>query len=118
MTNLAGHTDNTFSPLIVLLILLVLGGLLALRWTVGIRRIARGREPREQQLSRLAAQLDGRERVSIRTVEFGVAETDLRWVAHSRGYALIKHPFARFYEFVRAPQQVPPWSQGPWQGRP
>jgi hypothetical protein len=118
MMDLAARTDNSFSPLIVLMILLVLGGLLAASSTVRIIRIARGRQPREQQLSRLAAQLDGRDRVSIRTVEFGLTEADLRWVAHSRGYSLIKHPFARFYEFVRAPQQMPPGRPGPWQGRP
>ncbi|MET8850070.1 hypothetical protein [Amycolatopsis sp. NPDC004625] len=103
MRDLAVHTDNTLAPLLVLAMLLVLGGLLAARWAVSIMRVARGREPREKQLSRLAARLDGRERVSIRTVEFGVAEADLRWVAQSRGYGLVKHPFAKFYEFVRVP---------------
>jgi hypothetical protein len=103
MTDLAVHTGNALSPLLVVLMLLVLGGLLVARWKVSTTRIARGREPREQQLSRLAARLDGRERVSIRTVEFGVTEADIRWVAHSRGYDLMKHSFGSYYEFVRVP---------------
>ncbi|MEV6440981.1 hypothetical protein [Amycolatopsis sp. NPDC051716] len=118
MTDLAA--GNSFSPLIVLLMLLVLGGLLVASVTVRIIRIARGRESREQQLARLAAQLDGRDRVRIRMVEFGLSEAELRWVAHGRGYGLIEHTFSRYYEFVRVPHQVPPGSPGPgsWQGRP
>ncbi|WIX86445.1 hypothetical protein [Amycolatopsis sp. DG1A-15b] len=118
MTDLAARSDNAFLPLIVLMFLVVLGGLLAVSTTVRIIRIARGREPRERQLTRLAAQLDGRDRVCIRTVELGLAEAELRWFAHSRGYGLIEHPFSRYYEFVRIPHQVPPGYPGPWQGRP
>ncbi|GHG38726.1 MULTISPECIES: hypothetical protein [Amycolatopsis] len=118
MTDLAAGTDNTFAPLMILLLLVVLGGLLAASATMSIIRIARGRQPREQQLYRLAAELDGRDRVRIRMVELGLAEADLRWVAHSRGYGMTEHTFGRYYEFFRAPQQAPPASPGPWQGRP
>ncbi|MEU4249783.1 hypothetical protein AB0F15_20475 [Amycolatopsis sp. NPDC026612] len=118
MTDLAARAGNSFSPLIVLPMLFVLGGLFAASMTVRIIRIARGRERRELQLARLAAQLDGRDRVCIRTVEFGLSEADLRWVAHGRGYGVTEHAFSRFYEFVRVPPQAPPGSPGPWQGRP
>jgi len=99
------EVSNAVGPWIFLLVVLVLGGAFALVVTVTIVRLMRRGEPREQQLHRLAARLDGRSRVTIRIVEFGVAEADLRWVAQSRGYAMIDHQFGRYYEFVRTPHQ-------------
>jgi hypothetical protein len=97
----------------------VLGGLFAAYLAVSISRIRRRGEPREQQMARLAAQLDGRDRVSIRSVELGLSKTDLDWVARGRGYALAqKNQFSDFYVFVRLPHQFPPGFPGPWQGRP
>jgi hypothetical protein len=82
-------------------------------------RLRRRGEPREQQMARLAAQLDGRDRVAIRSVELSLSKADLDWVSRGRGYVLAeKNLFSDFYEFVRLPQQWPPGHPGPWQGRP
>ncbi|WP_233223244.1 hypothetical protein [Amycolatopsis sp. CA-128772] len=118
MTDLAAHTDNTFSPLILLMFLLVLGGLFAAFLALTISRIVRGSQPREQQMARLAGQLNGRDRVCIRTVELRLADADLRWVAHSRGYEVTTHAFGSYHEFIRAPYRGQPVNPGPWQGRP
>lgn len=84
-------------------------GLFAAYLAVLIIRLTRRREPREQQMARLSAQLDGRDRVSIRSVELSLSKVDLDWVAQRRGYALAqKNQFSDFYMFVRLP----------WQGRP
>lgn len=93
--------SNAVGPWIFLLVVLVSGSAFALVATVTIVRLMRRGEPREQQLNRLAARLDGRSRVTIRRMEFAVAEADLRWVAQSRGYSMIDHQFGRYYEFTR-----------------
>lgn len=92
--------SNAVGPWIFLLTVWVFGSAFALVVTVTIVRLMRRGEPREQQLNRLAARLDGRSRVTIRRVEFGVAEADLRWMAQSRGYSMIDRRFGRYYEFV------------------
>jgi hypothetical protein len=102
-----------------LLGLFLLCGLFAAYLAVSITRLTRRREPREQQMARLSAQLDGRDRVSIRSVELSLSNADLDWVARGRGYALAqKNQFSDFYVFVRLPHQLPPRFPGPWQGRP
>jgi hypothetical protein len=112
MTVLAARADNTVAPLVALLIFIVLGGLMAASLTVTIVRISRASQPREQQMARLAARLDGRNKVTIRMVEFSIGKADLVWVAQSRGYGMIEHQFGRYYEFFYAPQWLPPgaWS--------
>jgi hypothetical protein len=101
----AAGVSNPAAPWLFLLMVLVLGSGGALAITMIIIRLARRGEPREKQLSRLAGRLDGRHRVTIRTVEFGVPQADLHWVAQSRGYSMIEHQFGRYYEFVRMPYQ-------------
>ncbi|HET6703779.1 hypothetical protein [Amycolatopsis sp.] len=109
---LAAQSDDTVKLLFLLLFTVVLGGLLAAHVTVLIIRMNRASQPREQQMARLAAQLDGRNKVTIRMVEFGIGKPDLLWVARSRGYALIEHQFGKYYEFVYAPHQA--GRAGPW----
>ena len=110
----ASHTDYSVPPLLGLCFLVVLGGMYAAGMAIVIVRIMRGREPREQQMARLAAQLDGRSKVTVRMVELRLPQADLFWVAHSRGYGVIEHQFGKYYEFVYAPHRIPP----AWQGRP
>ena len=103
MIALSREASNSAGPWIALLTILVCGAAFAGVLTIVIIRLSRRGQPREQQLNRLAAQLDGRSRVSIRTVEFGVAKADLLWVARSRGYSMVEHRFGRYYEFVYTP---------------
>jgi hypothetical protein len=105
----AGAAD---SPLAFALGFVVIGSLVAGGLTMTIIRIVRSVKPREKQMARLAAQLDGRNQVCIRMMEIGLDKADIQWVAHSRGYGMIEHRFGKYYEFVRLPQQAP------WQGRP
>jgi membrane protein implicated in regulation of membrane protease activity len=111
VTAAAAGVSNSVGPWVVLLTILVFGSGFALVVTLMIVRLMRRGQPREQQLNRLAARLDGRSRVTIRTVEFSVTQADLIWVARSRGYSMVEHQFGRYYEFVYAPHPVPP---GPW----
>ena len=102
-----------------LLGMFLLVGLSAVAVSMTIIRFRRRGEPREQQMARLAAQLDGRDRVSIRSVELSLSKADLDWVSRGRGYALAeKNQFSDFYLFVRLPHRLPPGHQAPWQGRP
>jgi len=104
--------SNSIVPWVALLAILFCGGGFALVVTLIIVRLTRRGQPREQQLNRLAARLDGRNGVIIRTVEFSVSQADLFQVAQSRGYFMVEHQFGKYYEFVRLPQRTP------WQGRP
>ena len=102
--------SNSLGPWAALLTVLLCGSGFALVVALTIVRLTRRREPREQQLARLAARLDGRNKVTIRTVEFGVPKADLLWVARSRGYSMIEHQFGRYYEFVYTPHQPGRWA--------
>ncbi|MGW4061002.1 hypothetical protein ACWEGE_22155 [Amycolatopsis sp. NPDC004747] len=108
---LAARSDAT-DLWLWLILMVVLGGLLIAHVTVLVIRMSRASQPREQQMARLAAQLDGRGKVAVRTVEFRLGKPDLLWVARSRGYALIEHRFGRYYEFVHAPHQA--GREAPW----
>lgn len=77
-------------------------------------RMRRGRRPRDEQMRRLAARLDGRGVVAIRMVEIGLDATDLALVAHSRGYLVVPHTVMKYYEFVYAPHRIPVYGR-PWQ---
>ncbi len=103
MTAWTPAADASSFPLAYVLGFTVLGGLAAGALAMTIIRIARSRKPRDEQMMLLAAQLDGRYQVCVRMMEIGLTREDLRRVAHSRGYALIEHRFAKYYEFVRYP---------------
>jgi hypothetical protein len=85
----------------------VVGGLLASGITVSVVRFVRSRRPRQEQMARLAAQLNGRWQVCVRMEETGLDRADLLRVAYSRGYGMIEHRFGKYYEFVYAPHRVP-----------
>lgn len=85
---------------LVLMGVVVVGGL-----TLTIVRTMRSMKPREQQMARLAAELDGRNQVCIRKMELGLGREDLLRVAYSRGYSLIDHGALKYYEFVYTPHQ-------------
>ncbi|KDN23916.1 hypothetical protein [Amycolatopsis rifamycinica] len=113
MTVLATRSESVGPLLLLLLCTVVVGGLVAAHVTLLAIRMNRASQPREQQMARLAAQLDGRGSVKIRMIEFGIGRPDLLMVARSRGYALIEHQFGKYYEFVYAPHRagtVAPWS--------
>jgi hypothetical protein len=78
----------------------ILGGL-----TLTVVRTVRSMKPREKQMAKLAAELDGRNQVYIRMIENGLTVDDLALVARSRGYSLIVHRHLRCYEFVYTPHQ-------------
>ncbi|WP_372671680.1 hypothetical protein [Amycolatopsis kentuckyensis] len=80
-----------------------LSGLVLLGMTLTAVRIVRSRQPREKQLARVAAELDGRPAVYFRTMEIGLSIEDLAWVAGSRGYSLIVNRPGRHYKFVYTP---------------
>ncbi|MGV9361602.1 hypothetical protein [Amycolatopsis sp. NPDC003731] len=110
---LAARSGSATGLLLWLMLTVVLVGLMAASLTLMIIRMNRASEPRERQMARLAAQLDGRNKVTIRRIEFSIGRPDLLWVAQSRGYSLIEHQFGSYYEFVYAPHQpgrVAPWS--------
>ncbi len=96
----AGSADSVRVPFLVLSGLVVAAGL-----TVTIVRILRSTKPRDKQMARLAAQLDGRNQVYIRKMELGLSREDLLRVAYSRGYSLIDHRVMKYYEFVYTPHQ-------------
>ncbi len=85
---------------LVLMGVVVIAGL-----TLTIVRALRSTKPREEQMARLAAQLDGRNQVYIRKMEIGLSREDLLRVLHSRGYSLIDHRVGKYYEFVFTPHQ-------------
>jgi hypothetical protein len=89
----------------------VFGGLFAAGLTVAVIRFLRTRKPREEQMARLAARLNGDRQVCVRMEEIGLDHADLLRVAYSRGYGLIVHRFGKYYEFVYAPHRVPPGSR-------
>ena len=107
MTALAAGVSNSVAPWLALLTILIFGSGFALVVTLTIIRLNRRGQPREQQLARLATRLDGRNKVTIRMVEFSVSQADLLWVARSRGYSMIEHRFgsASYYEFVYTPHR-------------
>ncbi|QKV77483.1 hypothetical protein [Amycolatopsis sp. Hca4] len=81
------------------------GGLVTAGMTVTIVRALRATKSREKQMTRLAAQLDGRNQVCIRKMELGLSVEDMLRVAYSRGYSLIDHRVWKYYEFVYTPYQ-------------
>jgi hypothetical protein len=97
--------SNSVPPWFALLAILLCGSGFALVVTLIIVRLTRRGQPREQQLARLAARLDGRNKVTIRTVEFGVSQADLLWVARSRGYSMAYHRLGGYYEFIYTPHR-------------
>ncbi|RSM43411.1 hypothetical protein DMA12_19370 [Amycolatopsis balhimycina DSM 5908] len=102
--------SNSVGPWVALLTIVLCGSAFALVVTLIIVRLSRRGQPREQQLARLATRLDGRNKVTIRAVEFSVSQADLLWVARSRGYSMIHHQFGRYYEFVYTPHQPGRWA--------
>ncbi|HEY3559784.1 MAG TPA: hypothetical protein VGL05_20080 [Kribbella sp.] len=102
MTALAA--DMSDSPLAGVMAYVVIGGLLVAGLTMVIIRVVRSRKPREQQLARLAAQLDGRSRVYVRMIECGLDHRDLHSVAASRGYRMFVNEAGKYYEFIHAHQ--------------
>ena len=105
MIALAAAGSHSAGPWVTLLAIVVIGSGIAAAFTMIIIRLMRRGEPREKRLSRLAARLDGRSRVAIRMVEFGVPKADLIWVAQSRGYVMSENRFGKYYEFFRMPHQ-------------
>ncbi|MEU5259950.1 hypothetical protein [Amycolatopsis sp. NPDC021455] len=97
--------SNSAGPWFALLVILLTGSGFALVVTLMIVRLNRRGQPREQQLARLAARLDGRNKVTIRAVEFSVPQADLLWVARSRGYSMAYHRFGSYYEFFYTPHR-------------
>jgi hypothetical protein len=83
--------------------LALMGGVAVGGMTLTIVRAARSTKPREKQMTRLAAQLDGRNQVCVRKMEIGLSQEDLLRVAYSRGYSLIDHRVWKYYEFVYTP---------------
>lgn len=81
---------------------------------LAIIRMRRGRRPRDEQMRRLAAMLDGRGSVAVRMAEIGLDANDLALVAHSRGYLVVPHTVMKYYEFVYAPHRIPVYGR-PWQ---
>ncbi|SFW57687.1 hypothetical protein [Amycolatopsis australiensis] len=100
--------SDSVAPWLVLVVFLAGGSAFAFVISLVLIRLKRHGEPREMQLRRLAARLDGRPRVTIRTVEFSVAQADLFRVAQSRGYSMTENRFGRYYTFFRTPHQ--PWT--------
>jgi hypothetical protein len=98
------------SPVVGVIGFVLIGGAIVAGATLNIVRALRARKPREKQMMRLAAQLDGRNQVFIRTIEIGLSREDLLRVAYSRGYSLIDHRFGRYYEFVYTPHQPGRWA--------
>jgi hypothetical protein len=98
----SGSSSSSFVDVmgLVLMGVVVVGGL-----TLTIIRTMRSMKPREQQMARLAAELDGRSQVCVRKMELGLGREDLLRVAYSRGYSLIEHRAFKYYEFVYTPQQ-------------
>ncbi|MBE1500123.1 hypothetical protein H4696_007223 [Amycolatopsis lexingtonensis] len=104
----AGSGDDPARVMfLVLMGLVIVGGL-----TLTVVRTMRSRKPRETQIARLVAELDGRSRVYLRMMEVGLDHRDLLQVAQSRGYSLIVHQVGKYYEFVYTPQQ--PGRSVPW----
>jgi hypothetical protein len=102
--------DPSASPVVGVIGFVLIGGAIVAGATLNIVRALRARKPREKQMMRLAAQLDGRNQVFIRTIEIGLSREDLLRVAYSRGYSLIDHRFGRYYEFVYTPHQPGRWA--------
>lgn len=73
----------------------VMGVVIISGLTLTIVRALRSTKPREKQMARLAAELDGRRQVYIRKMEIGLSQEDLLRVAASRGYSLIDHRFGK-----------------------
>lgn len=73
--------------------------------TLTIVRAMRSTKSSEEQMARLAAELDGRSQVWIRKMEIGLSREELVRVAYSRGYSLIDHQVMKCYEFVYTPHQ-------------
>lgn len=80
-----------------------LGALVLLGATFTAVRIVRANQPREKQLARVAAKLDGRPTVYFRRIEIGLSIEDLAWLAGSRGYS-VAIGSAKHYKFVYTPQ--------------
>ncbi|WP_206789362.1 hypothetical protein [Amycolatopsis sp. MtRt-6] len=85
--------------------LVLMGVVIVAGLTVTIVRALRSTKSSEEQMARLAAQLDGRSQVCIRKMEIGLSREDLLRVAYSRGYSLIDHQVMKYYEFVYTPHQ-------------
>lgn len=85
--------------------LVLMGVVVAAGLTLTIVRTLRSTKPPEEQMARLAAQLDGRNKVYIRKMEIRLSREDLLRVAYSRGYSLIDHRVGKYYEFVYTPYQ-------------
>ncbi|WP_410608424.1 hypothetical protein [Amycolatopsis sp. lyj-109] len=98
----AGSTE---SPAMRTAFLVLMGVVVIAGLTLTIVRALRSTKPREEQMARLAAQLDGRNQVYIRKMEIGLSREDLLRVLHSRGYSLIDHRVGKYYEFVFTPHQ-------------
>jgi hypothetical protein len=92
-----------------LMFLVSVGGI-----TLAVIRMRRGLRPRDEQMRRLAAMLDGRGVVAVRMAEIGLDASDLALVAHSRGYLVVPHTVMKYYEFVYAPHRIPAYGR-PWQ---
>ncbi len=111
--DLARTTVNQDGPLrwvfLGLMGLVSVGG-----FTITIIRLRRSLKPRDEQMHRLAAMLDGRSVVAVRMAEIGLAPNDLALVAHSRGYLVVPHTVMKYYEFVYAPHRIPTYGR-PWQ---
>ncbi|MDX3191969.1 hypothetical protein PV458_26455 [Streptomyces sp. MN03-5084-2B] len=98
----AGSPD---SPVLRVIFLVLMGVVAVGGLTLTIVRVLRSTKSSEEQMARLAAQLDGRARVCIRKMEIGLSQEDLLRVAYSRGYSLIDHRAWKYYEFVFTPHQ-------------
>jgi hypothetical protein len=85
--------------------LVLMGVVVVAGLTLTIVRALRSTKSREEQMTRLAAQLDGRNQVYVRKMEVGLSSEDLRRVAYRRCYSLIDHRVGKYYEFVHAPHQ-------------
>ncbi|MEV4050730.1 hypothetical protein AB0J55_06030 [Amycolatopsis sp. NPDC049688] len=98
----AGTTE---SPAMRVIFLVLMGVVVVAGLTLTIVRALHSTKPREAQMARLAAELDGRNQVCIRKMEIGLSQEDLLRVAGSRGYSLIDHRVGKYYEFVYTPHQ-------------
>ena len=96
---------STGSPAMRTAFLVLMGVVVIAGLTLTIVRALRSTKSREEQMARLAAQLDGRNQVYVRKMEIGLSREDLLWVLHSRGYSLIDHRVGKYYEFVFTPHQ-------------
>ncbi|MGW3962025.1 hypothetical protein ACWED2_19535 [Amycolatopsis sp. NPDC005003] len=98
----AGAADD---PVLRAIFLVLMGLVIVAGLTLTIVRALRSTKSSEEQMARLAAELDGRSQVCIRKMEIGLSREDLLRVAHSRGYSLIDHQVMKYYEFVHTPHQ-------------